>query len=151
MKRIVITILLAALLIVMTGMGLRQESKIPIPVKRYQAVIFDQADVRTQVSSLSVEGDTFFTSRHGRGTIFIDFKDIRHISFEPSMERDVSISIQMKNADAINGLVNGNSSLFGVAPFGNFKVKVRDIKRIDFLDEEADSKEDKEQKEQLSE
>lgn len=142
MRKIVVLSLLIAIFVVMTGMGLKQESKIPVPAKRYNAIIIDQADVRTNVSNISVEGNTYFSSRHGRGTLFIDFKDIQQISFTPSLDRDVSVTIQLKNDESMDGLINGNNFLFGIAPFGNFKVKVREIKRIDFQGEVPDSSTD---------
>ncbi|MBN2382358.1 hypothetical protein JXQ70_05690 [bacterium] len=130
-QRYVLMSLLLICLVFSLGLGSKQDNKIPIPLDHFSATIVDRAGVKTIVTDVSIEGRTFFISQHGKGVLFVEFNDIREVRFSESAKGDeVTVTMTLVSGETMQGTLKGNDNLFGVAKFGKFKIRVKEIESI---------------------
>ena len=116
----------------MGGLGGESSSVlVPQPIENYRALVVDQSDESAALTHFSFNGVTFITGRLGKADVSIDFKKIDKIFF--LADGDVIVSrVRLQNGDVIELGVKKGSFFLGVSSFGNFRIKVEDIKTISF-------------------
>ncbi|MBW1708996.1 MAG: hypothetical protein JRG97_03930 [Deltaproteobacteria bacterium] len=102
---------------------------VPVPAKKFSAIIVDQADVRSEVDSFSIDGFTFISGNRGKGTFSIAFDKLESIDFRFLDER-LEALINLKEGRTIALEVDKNLDCYGRTDFGTYRIKLGDIKRL---------------------
>jgi len=114
------------------GMGSKRDNKIPVPAENFSGTIIDRAGVHTSGSDLSIEGRTFITINHGKGLLYIEFKDIKTVQFAEPGRDSIDVTITLISGETITGTLNAIDYVYGRAQFGTFKIKIREIVSLTF-------------------
>ena len=75
-KRYVFAIVVVGLAVVsagMGGLGGQDSTKIPEPAQDFSATVVDQRDIASDITRMSVEGQTFLVGKSGEATVSIPF------------------------------------------------------------------------------
>lgn len=111
--------------------GFKKDNDVPVPADNYRAILLDRAGIVTNGHHFSIEGDTFVRSKMGKVTLFVDFKDLKKVTFSNHDEKFISAVFTLTNGKEFEGQVNGGLTLFGQADFGKFKVRLRELVSIE--------------------
>ncbi len=104
---------------------------VPEPPKNYTVELVDQSDMSVKLTRFSCAGATLVNGKMGRADVSIDFKKINAVSFLADGGNIVA-KIFFKNSEIIELYLEKGMTCFGISPFGNFRIKVKDIKKISF-------------------
>lgn len=130
MRRLVNMILVLACALFVSGMsGLTDDvpRRIPTPEQNYSATVVDQADVHTKLTMFSIAGYTLFLGKKGKGQLAVPFNRIKRA--ELRIKDDILEAILlMKEGHSIILTADRRQECFGRTKFGNFKIKLGDIK-----------------------
>jgi hypothetical protein len=125
----VLTILIPVLL----GMGSVGDTgtpgRIPVPDKKFTAVVIDQMDVATETRDISIEGGTFLEGKKGEGTFTVGFENIKFVNFLMS-DGKLFGHAQLKDGKMVQLSLNKSKKLFGKTPYGTFQIPLGDLKKI---------------------
>jgi len=117
----------------MGGFGGDEDSAVivPHPAENHGVMLVDQSDVSVMLTHFSFNGATFVTGRMGKADISIAFKNIDKIFFLADGD-DIVARVRLKKSDVIELRLKKGIPFWGVASFGNFRIKAEDIKTISF-------------------
>lgn len=118
----------------MSGVGGGAEDGIDVPAANeiWTATLTDNTLTDTPLEEFSWDGYTHMQGTLGAGNISIRFSDIARIEFEPTEKNKSLALVTLKNGQTKKIGVDGRVYLYGKTGFGNFKVQVKDVKRIVF-------------------
>ena len=118
---------------VLMGMGSLQgpasPEKIPIPLKKYNAVFWDQMDIITECGEASIEGTTFLEGKRGGGTYTVPFDNIDQISFRMDAEQLIGI-VKLRDGEMSEFILNKTQRAYGKTSYGTFQIKLSDLKKL---------------------
>jgi hypothetical protein len=117
-----------------SGFGGDDDKKVEVPLapEIWKATVTDSTLTDTELDEFSVDGFTHIQGALGAGVISIKFEDISRIDFEPG-EKGKSIALVVLKAGSTKKvMVDGKTPIYGKTGFGNFKVLVKDTKKIVF-------------------
>lgn len=133
MKRFLRFMVPAAAILLLTGMGSLQgpasPEKIPVPAKKFTAVVLDQMDVSAQFSEASIEGATFLEGKRGEGNHTLSFDHIEQVLFRLQADRLTGI-VKLRDGGSTELTLDANQKLYGRTRYGTFQIKLRDIKKL---------------------
>lgn len=133
MKKFLRFVVLAAAILLLTGMGSLQgpasPDKIPVPDKKYNAVVLDQTDFVAQCSEASIEGATFLEGKRGEGQHTLSFDHIQEVLFRLQADRLTGIA-KLRDGGSSELTLDVNQKLYGRTRYGTFQIKLRDIKKL---------------------
>lgn len=118
----------------MPGLGGGEEDGIDVPAANeiWTATLTDNTLTDTPLEEFSWDGYAHMMGTLGAGSISIRFTDISRIEFEP-LEKNKSLALVTLKTGQVKKIgVDGRISLYGKTGFGNFKVQIKDVKRIVF-------------------
>ena len=103
--------------------------KIPIPAKKFTAVMIDQADVVTEVNDVSIEGVTFLEGKKGEGTFTVGFENVNYMNFLMK-EGKLQCLITLRDGNTLQFFVNKNHQAYGRTNYGTFQISLNDLKKM---------------------
>jgi hypothetical protein len=103
--------------------------KIPIPAKKFKAIIIDQTDVTTDCSEISIEGGTFISGKKGEGIHTISFDNINSIMFFLREEKLLAV-VKLNDGNSMELTVNKEHKVYGLTKYGTFQIKLTEIKKM---------------------
>jgi len=118
------------------GMGGNSQeivSKIPEPDRIFTAMIIDLDNTSYEVQKLSIDGLTFLPVQMGRAQAGIDFKSIKKISFYLQDDKVLG-RIEFDDNFKKEFYLDPQVTFFGQTKWGKIKLKCKDIKEIEFMD-----------------
>ena len=121
-----------ALLPLLTAMSaLQGESpdKVPTPAKKFLATFIDQTDETTDCREASIDGETFLEGKRGSGTNTIPFENIREVSFLLQGEKLNGI-VKLHDGNVFELALNKNQRAYGKTKYGNFQIKLSELKKM---------------------
>jgi hypothetical protein len=119
----------------MPGLGGGDEDQVEVPStpELWNATLTDSTLTDTNLTEFSWDGYTHVQGTLGAGTISIKFDDITKIDFEETENKNKSLAlVVLKNGTIKKIGVDGRVAIYGKTGFGNFKVQVKDVKKIVF-------------------
>lgn len=121
-------------LLSMPGLGGGEEDGIDVPAANeiWTAVLTDNTLTDTPLEEFSWDGYAHMQGTLGAGNISIRFSDISRIEFEPTEKNKSLALVTLKTGQVKKIGVDGRVNLYGKTGFGNFKVQIKDVKRIVF-------------------
>jgi len=132
-KRWVSVILLLLCALVVSGMsgfgGEEAPKRIPTPDQNFEVTVVDQADVRTKVTMFSIGGHTLFIGRKGKGQLAVPFSKAKRADFR-LQDQDLEVIVELTGGENITLLADRHQECFGRTDFGNFKIKLGDVKTV---------------------
>ena len=130
----VIIILCMMFIPLLMGMGPAGGSpgSIPLPVKKFQAVVMDQQDVVTEIEDASIEGETYLEGKKGEGTFTVAFENMQAVNFLMNEGRLFG-QVKLNDGTMVTLGLNGTRKVFGRTPYGTFKISLGDIKKLTVL------------------
>lgn len=120
---------------VIMGMGSSSggaPDKIPVPVKKFDALFIDQMDVATEVHEASIEGGTLIEGKKGEGTFTIVFDKIKSATFL-FKEGKLDAIISLRDGSSLQLTVPKNKKAFGRTPYGTFQISLGDLKKMTII------------------
>ena len=97
----------------------------------YSCRFVDISDNEIILESVAFENSSnFFSGKYLNGELQISFDDIRSLSVEDSSGL-YSAYTRLNNSDIIDVKIDGDDLFSGVASFGKFSIKVKNIKTVD--------------------
>ncbi len=126
---LVLVLLAAPLLMGMSGFGDSGPQRIPTPEKSFKAVVVDQADVRTDVSVFSIGGYTYFMGTKGKGQLAVPFERVQRADFRLNGD-GLEIQLQLRDGESVTLTADRHADCFGKTKFGNFQIKLGDVKML---------------------
>jgi hypothetical protein len=120
---------LALFCVGMGGLGEQDPTKIPEPAQDFSATVVDQRDIASDITLMSLEGQTFLVGKRGGATVSIPFENIEVIEFSMS-GKDVYAAVAMKGQPQVELKVEKDRVLYGQLSYGNFAIKVEYIRKI---------------------
>jgi hypothetical protein len=132
-------LLLAGLAFLSLGLSTRDEDEIPETDLVVSAEIIDISQTKTTGERVSIDGATYFSVLRGRMTIFVPFDKLKSVESTGEIRNDdgvdrVEASFTFLDGSIETGLLKARQVLYGVSKFGNFQLKLRDLRSIRFLD-----------------
>ena len=105
--------------------------KIPLPAKKFTALVIDQLDVDTEIREISIEGRTFLEGKKGEGTFTIAFEKIKTITF---LMKDGKLygAVLLQDGNTEQLSLNKGQKIFGRTPYGTFQITLGEMKRTTF-------------------
>ena len=129
-------VLAAALLSLfsMSGFGGGDEEGIDVPAANeiWKASVTDNTLTETPLDEFSWDGYTHVQGKLGAGEVAIKFSDITRIDFEPTEKTRSLALVQLKDGSIKKINVDGRAAIYGKTGFGNFKILLKDVKRVVF-------------------
>lgn len=132
MKRfymIFIALLIPLLMGMGTTNGAGKPGKIPIPAKKFQAVVMDQLDVVTEIHDVSIEGETFLEGKKGEGTFTVTFENLQSIHFLMN-EGKLTGQVKLHDGSMVMLVLSKNKKVFGRTSYGTFQISLGDMKKM---------------------
>jgi hypothetical protein len=124
----IVTILIP-LLLGMGSTGAGAPGKIPVPAKKFMAIVIDQVDVSTEAHEISIEGETFLPGKKGEGTFTISFENIQFVSFLMNDGKLFGYA-KLKDGKTVQLELNKGNKLYGKTSYGTFQIPLGDLKRL---------------------
>ncbi|HVO31931.1 MAG TPA: hypothetical protein VMV18_14390 [bacterium] len=116
----------------MGGLGGDDDKRVDVPVapEIFQATVTDVTLTDTPLDEFSVDGYTHVAGSLGAGTIAIRFEEIARVDLEPGEKGKSVALITLKNGQVKKIVVDNKVPLYGKTGFGNFRILVKDVKRV---------------------
>jgi len=130
--RIVSTSVVLAIAILAVGMGAfgeKEPTKIPSPDDNFSATVIDQGDVSSDITLLSLDGQTFISGRYGGAMVSIPFDNIQEMDFY-ARGSDIFATVIMRKAPQVELKMDKDRIFYGQLPYGLFSIKIEDVKKI---------------------
>jgi|SRR5579859_1237654 len=111
------------------------DDKVEVPTTNavWNATVTDDTLTETELTEFSWDGYTHVQGTLGSGTVSIRFEEITKIDVEPSETKNKSVGLVSLKAGGIKKIgLDGKTSLYGKTGFGNFKILVKDVRKIVF-------------------
>lgn len=126
-----IIILIAIFMPLLTAMGPAggRPGSIPVPAKKFAAVVTDQQDIVTEIQDVSIEGETFLEGKKGEGTFTVAFENMLAVNFLMNENR-LSGQVKLSDGTVVTLGLNGTRKVFGRTPYGTFQITLGDIKKL---------------------
>ena len=138
MKRLLRFLPLFLAIPLMTGMGTISSTEvartIPRPEQSFTAVLLDQMDVVTECTDISVEGDTFFDGKRGKGFYRIPFENIDRVSFFMNNAILTGRFTLLEGEELIELVLDRDRRVFGTTRWGTYQIRLGDLKTIKIID-----------------
>jgi hypothetical protein len=131
---IVLALLAAAMLTGMGELGGIPAGTIPETDENIKVQIVDRSGVSTELSSFSMDGQTFLDGRRGDGRMNIFFRDLREISFGKVSGEEVPVEFLLKSGSRLQLNVRKRTLFYGDTGYGAYRIPARDVSRIVFVD-----------------
>ena len=126
-------ILILTLVPALMGMGAAgsgsKPGTIPIPVKKFQAVVIDQLDIVTEIQDASIDGETFLEGKKGEGTFTVAFENMQSINFLVN-EGKLYGQVKLNDGSTIMLGLSKIKKVFGRTSYGTFQISLGDIKKM---------------------
>lgn len=129
LKRVLLIILLAPVLMAMGGLTELPADKVPKTERDYIAVFVDQMDVVTECKQASIGGNTFVEGKRGEGNLAVDFEKIKSVVFRMK-GNDLTASIKLKDGTETAITVDKDKKAYGRTKFGAFQIRLADLKSM---------------------
>jgi hypothetical protein len=113
----------------MGGLGEQDPTKTPEPAQDFSATVVDQRDIASDITLMSLEGQTFLIGKRGGATVSIPFENIKAIEFYMS-GNDVYAAVAMKGQPQVELKMEKDRVLYGQLSYGHFAIKVEYIRKI---------------------
>ena len=113
----------------MGGLGEQDPTKIPEPLHDFSATVVDQRDIASDITLMSLDGQTFLIGKRGGATVSIPFENIEAIEFSMS-GKDVYAAVTMKGQPRVELKMEKDRVVYGQLSYGNFAIKVEYIRKI---------------------
>jgi hypothetical protein len=127
---ILILLLLIPLCLAMGGnSGNVSPERIPVPVKKFQAIFIDLSDIVTEAKDISIEGATYLEGKKGEGTFTIPFDKIQTATFLMN-DGKLNVMIKLRDGATLQLIVSKNKKVFGRTPYGTFQISLGDLKKM---------------------
>jgi len=120
---------LALFCVGMGGLGEQDPTKIPEPAQNFSATVVDQRDIASDITLMSLEGQTFLVGKRGGATVSIPFENIEVIQFSMS-GKDLYAAVTVKGRPQVELKMEKDRVLYGQLAYGNFAIKVEYIRKI---------------------
>ncbi len=114
------------------GGGDEEGIEVPVANEIWKATLTDATLTETDLTEFSWDGYTHMQGTLGAGTIAIKFTDIAGIDFEPTEKNKSLALVKLKNGTVKKIGVDGRVNLYGKTGFGNYKIQVKDVKKVVF-------------------
>jgi hypothetical protein len=124
-------------LVMLTGMGDLggvPAGTVPKTEENIKVQLVDRSGVSTELSSFSMDGQTFLDGRRGDGQMNISFRELREISFGKVSGEEVPVELLLKSGNRIQLTVRKRTLFYGDTGYGAFRIPARDISRIVMVD-----------------
>ena len=125
----IVIVCLAFLSAGMGGLGEQDPTKIPEPLHDFSATVVDQRDIASDITLMSLDGQTFLIGKRGGATVSIPFENIEAIEFSMS-GKDVYAAVTMKGQPRVALKMERDRVVYGQLSYGNFAIKVEYIRKI---------------------
>lgn len=119
----------------MSGLGGGDEEGIEVPTANeiWKATVTDNTLTETPLEEFSWDGYTHVQGKLGAGEVAIRFADITRIDFEPTEKTRSLALVQLKDGSIKKINVDGRAAIYGKTGFGNYKILLKDVKRVVFV------------------
>ena len=113
----------------MGGLGEQDPTKIPEPAQDFSATVVDQREISSDITLMSLEGQTFLVGKRGGAMVSIPFENIEVIEFSMS-GKDIYAAVAMKGQPQVELQMEKDHVLYGQLSYGNFAIKLEYIRKI---------------------
>ncbi len=131
---IAMLLLLVVSALFLTAMGTGDSegpTRIPEPETNYRVTLVDMEGTRVQLTQFSVGGQLFFMGRLGQGQAAIPFTRIKEVVVE-KRQGVLRAKVVLKQGAPVELKVKGSQDIFGKTEFGNFRIPLDEVSRIQF-------------------
>jgi hypothetical protein len=113
----------------MGGLGEQDPTKIPEPAHDFSATVVDQRDIASDITLMSLDGQTFLIGKRGGATVSIPFKNIEAIMLF-MRGNDLYATVAMIGQPQVELEMEKDRVLYGRLSYGHFAIKLEDIRKI---------------------
>ncbi len=127
-------LLLVVSALFLTAMGTGDSegpTRIPEPETNYRVSLVDMEGTRVQLTQFSVGGQLFFMGRLGQGQAAIPFARIKEVVVT-KRQGLLRAKVVLKQGAPVELKVKGSQDIFGKTEFGNFRIPLDEVSRIQF-------------------
>ena len=125
-------LVLSALFLMAMGTGDSEgPTRIPEPEADYRVTLVDLEGTRVQLTQFSVGGQLFFMGRLGQGQAAIPFSRIKEVVVG-KRQGVLRAQVVLKKGAPVELKVKGSQEVFGKTEFGNFRIPLDEVRRIQF-------------------
>lgn len=137
MRRLLMIVLALLVAVILTGMGELggvPAGNVPETDENIKVQVVDRSGVSTDLSSFSMDGQTFLDGRRGDGQMNVFFRDLREISFGKVSGDEVSVELLLKSGSRLQLNVRKRTLFYGDTGYGAYRIPARDVSRIVIVD-----------------
>ena len=137
MKRMLLGFVLIAVTPLLLAMGITggppAMDRAPIPKIDFDAIVVDMEGTRTEISSISYNGEVYLPVYRGQAVITIPFKKISRIEFNQKVQNRRLAKVIFTNQKEEMFRIDDRLLFVGKLPFGTYQIQAKDVDSITFL------------------
>jgi hypothetical protein len=113
-------------------------SRIPVPARVFSADVVDNGGTSLHVSRVSFDGEVFVYGTFGLAQVTIPFDRIASVEFRAGADQDHRVAVVTPTSgEPVQLVVEYDKPIYGLTTFGNYKIEVRDVKRLVITGQDA--------------
>jgi hypothetical protein len=116
-----------------SGMGAKPGTEIPVPEVDFRATVIDDQDISTRCTNVSWEGETFFRAMRGKGIVTISFEKVNKAArVAETGKGKIDFQITLRDGQVVAVTFDAEARFFGTTGFGTYRISAKNIKEIIF-------------------
>lgn len=114
-------------------------ARIPVPARVFEAQVEDVGGTALRIERVSFDGEVFVYGTIGLAQVTVPFDQIASVEFQAGADLDHKIAVVTPSrGEVVRLVVESDKPIYGRTTFGNYKIEVRDARRLDILAMEPD-------------
>lgn len=114
------------------GEGSESPTSIPHPEVNYRVKLTDSSGMTVGLSGFAIDGKPYIIGRLGAGQAAVPFAKVDKAALANG-EEGLTAKVLMKGGASLAVLVNGKLFATGAAGYGNYKIRLREVRSLVFL------------------
>lgn len=106
------------------------KDEIPIPNLNFTGRIVDSDNIVTDGTHISIQGFTYLAGRIGSTDAYIPLERIKMLTIESNSDEKIQMKVEMTDGSSVDITGDGDDEITGEASFGQFRVRLKNIKTM---------------------
>ncbi len=125
-------LLLLPLMLAMGGGDSEGPTRIPEPQADWRVRLADQEGGRVELTMFAIDGQSFMLGNLGQGQLAVPFERIKTAEFL-RQAGGLKVRLSLHQGEAVELTVKPALKATGKTPYGNFRIPLSEISRLEFL------------------
>ena len=106
-------------------------SRIPVPARVFSATLEDNSGSIVKLNKFTLGGEVFLYGKVGEGQVAVHFEKLVEIRIEPTEQDKKRVAFaHLKDGESIRVIVDDDVPAYGVTNYGNYRIDLRNVRKI---------------------